>query len=178
MAHPAPQDPLKDVRLFVAEHVGSLMEFWGFKRVLGRIWTVLYLSERPLTAAEIGRRLALSPSAISVALAELKRWGVVHEAVVLSTRTRRAQSWRAESDVWGMVSNVLRQRELPMVRRTEEVIRTALEALADAPQDAETRHLRQAMRSLLLLAGAGRAMLETLLSTGRASAEALKKFPA
>ena len=28
----------------VADAIGALMEFWGFKRVMGRLWTVLYLT--------------------------------------------------------------------------------------------------------------------------------------
>jgi DNA-binding transcriptional regulator GbsR (MarR family) len=78
--------PLLEAKLQVADQLGALMEFWGFKRVLGRIWTMLYLSDRPLTAAELSDQLDLSPSAISLAMAELKRWGVVVEDVSLSTR--------------------------------------------------------------------------------------------
>src|SRR5215467_294282 len=47
----------------VADAVGALMEFWGFKRVMGRLWTVLYLSGEPLTAAELCERLAISSGA-------------------------------------------------------------------------------------------------------------------
>lgn len=160
----------------MAEQIGSLMEFWGFKRALGRVWTVLFLSEQPLTAAQIGERLGLSPSAVSVTLADLKRWGVVHEDVTLHTRTRRAQLWRPERDIWGMVNNVFRQRELPMVRRTEDVIRAAQAQLERLPQSPEVKQVRTGLRTLSAIATAGRTMLETLLATGRASTEALRKL--
>src|SRR5256885_9455803 len=61
----------------VADAVGGLMEFWGFKRTMGRIWTTLYLSDDPLSAAELCARLEISSGAASMTLNELERWGVV-----------------------------------------------------------------------------------------------------
>src|SRR5918912_881500 len=49
----------------LADAVGALMEFWGFKRVMGRLWTVLYLTGEPLSAAELCDRLAISTGAVS-----------------------------------------------------------------------------------------------------------------
>ena len=168
--------PLLEAKLQVAEQMGALMEFWGFKRALGRIWSVLYLSDHPLTAAELGEELDLSPSAISLAMTELKRWGVVHEDISIGTRTRRAQTYRAERDVWKMVNNVFRQRELPLIARTQEVIKAAISRLEAAPSTPELRHALKSLKLLSSLAGAARVMLETLLATGKASAEALKKI--
>jgi hypothetical protein len=36
--------------LVAADAVGALMELWGFRRQLGRVWTVLFVSDRPLIA--------------------------------------------------------------------------------------------------------------------------------
>ncbi len=175
---PAPKKltPLLEAKLQVAEQVGALMEFWGFKRALGRIWTVLYLSDHPLTAAELGDELDLSASAISLAITELKRWGVVHEDITIGKRTRRAQTYRAERDVWNMVNNVFRQRELPLIARTQEIIKAAIARLESAPSTPEMRHALKSLKLLASLTGAARTMLETLLATGKASAEALRKI--
>ena len=56
------------------------MAFWGFKHNMGRIWATLYLSERPLTARELKEGLGISVGSVSMTLAELERWGVVHVA--------------------------------------------------------------------------------------------------
>ena len=37
----------------VSDVVGRLIEFWGFKRNMGRIWAVLYLSPEPLSAEDL-----------------------------------------------------------------------------------------------------------------------------
>ena len=43
----------------VSDVVGRLIEFWGFKRNMGRIWSVLYLSPEPLSALRVYLRPAL-----------------------------------------------------------------------------------------------------------------------
>ena len=168
--------PLLEAKLKVAEQVGALMEFWGFKRVLGRIWAVLYLSERPMTAAELGDALELSASAISLAITELRRWGVVLEDLSMSTRTRRAQTYRAEKDIWAMVNNVFRQREIPLIIRTQAVLKEAIEQVNALPTSSESRHALKCLKGLLTLTTAARTMLETLLAAGKASADALRRF--
>ena len=43
----------------VADAVGALMEFWGFKRVMGRVWTTLFLEGEPLSAPQLCERLGI-----------------------------------------------------------------------------------------------------------------------
>ena len=61
--------------LKVADAVGALIEAWGFKRNMGRMWAVLYLEDHPLNAADLGERLGLSTGAVSMLLTELQEWG-------------------------------------------------------------------------------------------------------
>jgi len=61
----------------VSDVIGRLIEFWGFKRNMGRIWSVLYLSPDPLSAEDLRHALQLSSGAVSMTLSELSRWGVV-----------------------------------------------------------------------------------------------------
>jgi DNA-binding transcriptional regulator GbsR (MarR family) len=72
--------------LEVADAVGALIESWGFKRNMGRMWAVLYLEDHPLTAAELGDRLGLSTGAVSMLLGELVHWGIVKKAWVVGER--------------------------------------------------------------------------------------------
>ena len=46
--------------LQIADAIGALMEAWGFKRNMGRMWALLYLEQRPLSAPDIGDLLGLS----------------------------------------------------------------------------------------------------------------------
>lgn len=112
--------------LSVLELVGEIIEFWGFRKILGQVWAALYLAGRPLSAPDLQRRLAASAGAISLALGDLKRWGVV------------TQTWRPgyrgilyvpETDFWKMVSRVVRERELSLVSSAAERLDAAAKTL-------------------------------------------------
>jgi HTH-type transcriptional regulator, glycine betaine synthesis regulator len=72
--------------MIVTELIGRLIEFWGFKRNMGRVWAILYLSPESMTAADIRDRLKLSTGAVSMTLSELSRWGVVKKLWVVGER--------------------------------------------------------------------------------------------
>ncbi|HEU4385151.1 MAG TPA: ArsR family transcriptional regulator [Anaeromyxobacteraceae bacterium] len=166
----APSHALSRAELRVADAVGALMELWGFRRQLGRIWAVLFLSERPLAAPDLCQRLGISTGLLSMSLAELRRWGVVHG---VSMHGDRKEHYRAETDVWRMVRRVLAERE----RRTVEAALSAFEAaLAEARgalQDAEprvkraARHQVERLSQLVALTRSALGMLRVLLETAR-----------
>ncbi len=120
-----PSLALPRVDLAVADAVGSLMELWGFRRQLGRIWAVLFLSERPLAAPDLCDRLRISTGLLSMSLAELRHWGVVRSIEVPGDRK---EHFEAETNVWRLVARVLREREK---RAVEEALATFERALAD-----------------------------------------------
>jgi DNA-binding transcriptional regulator GbsR (MarR family) len=126
-ASPAPPSSfaISRVDLSVADAVGSLMELWGFRRQLGRIWAVLFLSDRPLAAPDLCDRLRISTGLLSMSLAELRRWGVVRSIEVPGDRK---EHFEAETNVWRLIARVLREREK---RAVEEALATFERALAD-----------------------------------------------
>jgi len=102
--------------------MGRLMEFWGFRRHMGRIWTVLYLSPDPMTTAELSDTLKLSSSAVSLSLGELVRWGAVRKTW---RPGERKDFYQAESSVWKLLRRVYERRELNLIRE-------AIDAFGDA----------------------------------------------
>ena len=93
--------------VLVVNAVGSVIEFWGFKRNQGRVWALLYLRDQALTAAEIEKELDLSKGGVSMLIRDLERWGVV-----LRVRTPGDASWRyrAETDLLQMARRVIEER--------------------------------------------------------------------
>ncbi|HRC55270.1 MAG TPA: hypothetical protein PKU97_05060 [Kofleriaceae bacterium] len=116
--------------LQIADAVGGLMEAWGFKRNLGRLWTVLYLEDRPLSAPELCERLALSSGAVSMLLTELGQWGATRKTWVVG---ERREHYEAETSIWKMVSRVLRERELRWIQNALEQFEAAQAQLAPGP---------------------------------------------
>src|SRR5260221_7810495 len=110
----------------VADTVGALMEFWGFKRVMGRVWSMLYLRGEPLGAADLCDALEISSGAASMALAELEHWAVVRRS---RKPGDRREYFEAETDIWKMISRVFRERELIQIERALEVFDRAREQL-------------------------------------------------
>ena len=94
--------------LLVSDAIGRLIEFWGFKRNMGRIWTVLFLSDRPLSAKELQVKLQLSSGAVSMTVNELGRWGVVKKVWI---QGERRDYFVAEGNFWKMISRVFNERE-------------------------------------------------------------------
>ncbi len=166
---------LTPAELLVSDSIGRLMEFWGFKRNMGRVWGVLHLSPDPLTSRDLQERLKLSSGSVSMTLAELGRWGVVRKVWVQGSRSEHHE---AEGNLWKMVSRVLRERELTEVKEAVAAFEIALAKLdaADAPEArARLEHQRARIGELLELARLGRSLLEGLVSTARVDASALAK---
>ncbi len=159
--HPAPTG--KDL---ICEAVGSIIEFWGFKRVMGRIWALLYLSPRPLSAPEICEGVQISTGSASMTLAELQVWGVVRRAVVPGSRVAH---FEAETNVWKMISKVFRERERDRLHDFARALREGGRKLREEAKDAPGADVElaraQALRveRLARLAEQGATMLEAFL---------------
>ena len=161
----------------VADAVGALMEFWGFKRVMGRVWTTLYLEGEPLAAPQICERLDISAGAASMTLTELEHWGVV-------ARSRRPgdrrEYFEAETDVWKMVSRVLRERELVQIERALEVFERARATIAarkyGVVEAFRARRKIERIAKLADLAKVGRTMLTAIVQQGKADLGPLMRF--
>lgn len=97
-----------------ANQVGHFMEYWGFKKVHGQIWCHIYLSDHPLDAAELMRRLQISKALVSISLKELLDFGVLEEA---GKSPRGTRLYRAREDLGATILDTLRRRERKMMAR-------------------------------------------------------------
>lgn len=151
-----------------ADAMGELVAFWGFKASTGKIWTHLFLSPEPLTADEIADATGLSTGAVSIGLHELMKWGVAARQPMPQARKRH---YRAETDVWGIVRRVVRERELRLVGRSIDNFGHALGLLEEVmradPDDERTRYAAERLSGLLELARIGYTLVEKLADVGR-----------
>lgn len=177
-SHRAPSSfALQRADLAVADAVGGLMELWGFRRQLGRIWAVLFLSDRPCCAPDLCDRLQISTGLLSMSLAELRRWGVVRSVEVPGDRK---EHFEAETDVWRLVTRVLREREMAAVRGALAAFERALgevrQALADVDPavKAQARFKLRRLERLVELSRAALAVLRLLVDSARADVGPLK----
>lgn len=181
-AAPRPHRPpasyaLQQADLAVADAVGALMELWGFRRQLGRVWAVLFLSDRPRCAPDLCDRLQISTGLLSMSLAELRRWGVVRSVEVPGDRK---EHFEAETNVWRLVTRVLREREMEAVRGALATFERALaevrQALADVDPavKAQARFKLRRLEQLVELSRAALGVLRLLVDSARADVGPLK----
>ncbi len=181
---PAPlEEPrsLSASEIAVSDVIGRLIEFWGFKRNMGRVWSVLYLSPEPLTAEHLRRLLRLSSGAVSMTLSELSRWGVVRKVWV---QGERRDFFIAEVQLWKMISRVFNERERVEISSAVEAFEDALRALerrvsdssGDPLEAARASLQKERIRTLLELARLGQGLLDALLSTAKLDAGPLVRF--
>jgi HTH-type transcriptional regulator, glycine betaine synthesis regulator len=139
-------DPAHEAEMLAAEAIGDVIEHWGFRRVLGRVWTVLFIAVDPLPAAAIGERLSLSSGAVSMSLTELQRWGVVRRVFRPGDRK---EYFEAETDFWKMISKVFDERERLLAESVRGRLERAVALLEARPQSPE--HARSVDRVKRLL---------------------------
>ncbi len=171
---------LMPTELAVSDVIGRLIEFWGFKRNMGRVWSVLYLSPDPLSADDLRQVLQLSSGAVSMTLSELSRWGVVRKVWI---QGERKDFYAAEVQLWRMISRVFNERErseiIAAIDAFEEALAT-IERTKKSTTDpavrarAELQHER--ITQLLKLAKLGKGLLDALVSTAKIDAEPLVRF--
>jgi DNA-binding transcriptional regulator GbsR (MarR family) len=126
---------LQEAEQLAADAIGDVIEHWGFRKVLGRVWTVLFIAAEPLPAAAIGERLSMSAGAVSMALTDLQRWGVVHR---VWRPGERKEFFAAETDFWRMISKVFDERERLLAEGVRTRLERAVALLERAPQSPAT----------------------------------------
>ncbi len=153
--------------LKAADAMGRLMEFWGFRRHMGRIWTVLYLSPEPATTLELSEALQLSSSAVSLSLAELVRWGAVRK---IWRPGERKDFYEAETSIWKLLRRVYERRELNLIREAIEAFAEARQQLDDIrphlthKERHRADHMRKRLSRLSALSRTGERLVGLLVA--------------
>jgi DNA-binding transcriptional regulator GbsR (MarR family) len=96
----------------LANQVGSFIEYWGFKKIHGQIWTHIWLAKSPIDATTLVKRLNVSKALVSLAIKDLMLYEVVR---VVGQGDRRKILLEANPDIQTVIANVLKNRETKML---------------------------------------------------------------
>lgn len=94
-----------------ADSVGDFIRYWGFRRIHGQIWTVIYLSNKPLSGVELTRTLGVSKALVSPALGEL----LSHKLILNAGGDLKTKLYIANPDVISVIADVLQTREVRLL---------------------------------------------------------------
>ncbi len=102
------REPLQEVSESIMEAMGRISDFWGFSKIMGQLYGMLYLSFKPLTLDDMAEKLSVSKGNVSINIRTLERWNMVRPVWV---KGDRKDYYEAEIDCWKIVKGVLKERE-------------------------------------------------------------------
>jgi DNA-binding transcriptional regulator GbsR (MarR family) len=108
----------------VCDAIGAFIEYWGFKAIHGRIWTLLALRSQPMNQVEVAEFFGVSRSLVSVAMAELSARGLVK-----ALSDHRNTPYEAVVDIWASIADVLREREWMLIESARLALDGAIEEI-------------------------------------------------
>ena len=110
-------EKIEEKKKRLADSVGDFIRYWGFKEVHGRIWVHIYLSDNPITAKELTKKLGVTKGLVSTALAELIAYQVVEK---VNVGDARSPGYQSNTDLVQVINNILRNRELKLTTKIKE----------------------------------------------------------
>ena len=132
---------------------------FGFKRLHGRVWGLLVLSEKPLASKEISAQLGISQAATSTSLNELADWGAITSSFDSS---RRCQLHTPVGNALSIVATVFRRRERIVFQQFRQMAARSLEYIRRRHGDRDPRVLT--LRSIITTCDIGEAVMQILFS--------------
>ncbi|MFN3200247.1 MAG: GbsR/MarR family transcriptional regulator [Bradymonadia bacterium] len=163
--HTSATDPLTRRVLHVGDAVGQFIEYWGFKSIHGKVWTLLALHSDPLSQTEVADILGCSRSLVSTTISELTGYGLVKPV-----SDHRNAPYTAHLDVWPTIADVLRSREWMLLEGARQALESAVEEAED--MTAERGHIPydlDRMRLLLTMTDMAQSLLRMLIAIRRPS---------
>jgi DNA-binding transcriptional regulator GbsR (MarR family) len=148
-------DRLERRILQVCNAVGTLNEYWGFKSIMGRVWTLLALRKDPMSQTEIAETLGVSKSLVSSTVTELVGYGLIK-----AVEDHRNAPYEAVMDIWPAVTDVLRTREWMLLEST----RMALESTLEEAQGGSGPYAVKRIEILLTAVSAIQSLLKVVIS--------------
>jgi len=99
-----------------ANSIGNFIEYWGFKSIQGRIWSLVFLSNEPISTPEIVETLKVSKASVSIGINDLIDRGLIESSGKVKNG---AITYSPTPNAGSVVRKVLRERELLLITEAE-----------------------------------------------------------
>lgn len=100
----------------LANEIGNFIQHWGFKRIHGQIWTLVFLSHKPLHSTYITKKLGVSKALVSLAIKDLLKYKVIQ---VVDKKNKEIY-FQSNPDIFSVIANVLKNREAKMLETIQQ----------------------------------------------------------
>ncbi|MEX1023481.1 MAG: MarR family transcriptional regulator [Planctomycetota bacterium] len=160
VADDAPSYPVLDAQLAAELPTFELFfKTFGFKRMHGRVWGLLVLTENPLSSKEIASELGISAGATSTTLNELAEWGAVRSTFDSS---RRCHLHSPVGNALSIVATVFRRREQVVFQQFRQAAIRSLAVITEKKGERDPRVLT--LRSIITTCDIGEALMQLVFS--------------
>jgi DNA-binding transcriptional regulator GbsR (MarR family) len=143
--------------LHLAEQVGEFIEYWGFKKIHGQIWTLIFISKNPVDSTSMVRALKVSKALVSLAIKDLLYYQVIELA---GKGKKRTVFFRSTNDLQGVIVQVLKKREKVLLEQTKSSIEKLGQNVDETSPVSEVR-----LHELKDMVWAAQDFLEVLINT-------------
>ncbi|MEI6044124.1 MAG: hypothetical protein WCS37_07005 [Chloroflexota bacterium] len=132
---PMPEEQMDEIIKEFINNLGRVAYFFGFNRLMGQIYAVLFLSPEPLTLDDMVRKLNSSKGNVSINIRSLERWGLVRQIYKWADRKNY---YEAEIDIWKAVSGILQERERKESKQVIQSLNQSVEMMEELSKRAES----------------------------------------
>jgi len=125
------------------EAIGNFGEGLGLNRTVCQIYALLYITQKPLSPAEIGKQLGISKGNVSINLKKLEEW----EAVEKVWRKGYARSlYRANDNIEGIIFQKLKtgiEKRIKKIENSLKNIKLQLQKKNKGNNNEETKYIKK-----------------------------------
>ncbi len=119
-------DSLVTVETGFIDGMGQLADYWGYNKVVGWIYGLLYLQDGSLSLESVAEELQVSKGNISINIREAERLGMVKK---VWKKGDRKDYYEAEPNLWQVIRRITRERQKKEFDFAMETIKTGLDGL-------------------------------------------------
>lgn len=127
--------------------LGRLSETAGFSRMIGQIYSLLYLSPARISLGEIAEKLGVSKASVSLNIQNMERMGMVKR---FNRPADRQNYYEADPDFWKVIRGILSDREKKLLGEFKNMLSGNLRNVKkSAPSCEETEFYTERLKHML-----------------------------
>jgi DNA-binding transcriptional regulator GbsR (MarR family) len=115
----------------VVDNIGRFIEYWGFRKIHGKVWGLVYLCSEPISTPDIVSKLGVSKALVSGAINDLLKYKLIEKVGQVK---HGGYTYVSTRDLAGVVREVIKNRELILLEEIENDL-TVLGKLPKSDKD-------------------------------------------
>lgn len=144
----------------LATEIGNFIQYWGFKKIHGQIWALVFLSKKPLNSTYLTKKLGVSKALISLAIKDLLHYKVIQ---IVEKKSKEIY-FESNPDIFQVVTHVLKTREEVMLHTIAKCHLQLTESKTPLNFDYELNSSRLEELGFMILAA--QSMLKSIVDNG------------